>query len=171
MKKILSALAIGAATLIAYGAAYIPVQGNYIDGSGGTNQIVAGTNPVVSTVINGATNYYNLPNVAYSTNSWPSQVLISPLNTTPWRYIAINVQTLTNLGDKVVFRYAASVDNSHWTSNMFVFSIPASASFANVSTNLDSLGFPFWALQSIENVSASNVVGLIHIPVAKATAP
>lgn len=170
MKKLLLSAIIMCGSLIAHGAAFVITQGNYIDGSAST-QVVAGTNATVSKVLSGATNYYNLPNVAYNTNMWPAIPLVSSLNVTPWRYAAVQCLTGTNLGDTLVVRFAASVDNTHWTSNMFSFTVPSQATFANVATNLDALGFPFWALQSIENKGASNVVGLTLPMVVKATAP
>lgn len=171
MKKIsiLTAL-FAAAAMFVHGAAFIYTPGQYIDGT--TNvQVLAGTNATVGTVPASSTNYYNLPNVANNTNYWPAIPFPPSLNTTPWRYVGIQVLTTTNLGDKLTFRYAASVDNSHWTSNAFSFTTGPGATAPSLLTNLDALGFPFWSLQAIENPSASNVVGLVHQVSPKATAP
>ena len=166
IRKVAFAFALCASLVTAFivhAKSYIAVTGNYVDGS--TNVVVvAGTNIVVSSVLNGATNYFNMPNAASpSTNAWPAIIFPNTLNVDAWHYAGIQVVTSTNLGDDVILRFAASCDASHWTSNTFVFKVPKSASIGNVITNLESYGFPYYAFQSIENVSASNVTGLAVI--------
>jgi hypothetical protein len=146
--------------LIVHAISFIGVTGQYIDGSTNT-VVIAGTNATVATVLGATTNFFNLPNVTYNTNNWPAIGIPNYNNLQAWHYAGIQVQTTTNLGDDVTVRMAVSGDNSHWTSNFFVFKVPKGASFANVATNLESYGFPFVAMQAIENPSASNVVGLL----------
>ena len=161
------------AALIAHGAAFISVQGQYIDGSASTNVIVAGTNVAVSTVPALTTNFFNLPNVANNTNEWPLIAFPPAFNPTPFRYVGMYANFTNIMTNSLIFRFAGSPDYSHWVSNVFWFAVSNNAANVTVPmwTNLDTLGFPFFALQQIENLGATNATGVQLIVVPKATSP
>ncbi len=168
MKKLIAIATLCAAVLTAQGAAFVAIP-SYIDGSSTTNS-VQGTNLIVSAILAGATNTYNMPGLS-STNLWTALPMPQSANIQPFQNLGIGFQYSCSAANNsnVTFRIAASADNTHWVSNYFVFTSTANGTtlVAGV-TNCPANAFPFFALQGIENPQLSAVVSnLVVIPVIK----
>lgn len=171
VKNLLATAALSAAALmlgsnVTFGASgqWTAAQGLYIDGQ--YDQIInAGGTAFTNNVLLPGTNYFNLNGVNGSqanTNQWPTLgFTVGRGEGTGSRIIALQDQFAPMAAsglDVFTIRYAGSVDGAHWQTNpcpvIWVQTAATTGLTGNI-TNVDTGGWPFLTVYSMENTNAT----------------
>lgn len=131
--------------------------------NGGTNTFLVGTsNSIVSVVLAGTTNFYNLsstPNSQANTNQWPAcpvQIQDNMFNPSRWTTIMDQFQCgAANTGNLTV-RFAGTLNGTIWQTNPcpLIMVITANGTgYAQGSTNWDSGAWQGLTVYSVENTN------------------